>query len=89
MVKTSVEIDGKRYTLEDMQRWFVQIRGFPSILYFGHGKNQVAGEGQSGGRYVSEIVHEAENKFVDKLGAEEYQRKIDVLMKKRKMNRVL
>lgn len=89
MAETSVDVGGKKYTLDDMQRWFVQIRGFPSILYFGHGKNLVAGEGQSGGRYVSEIVHEAENKFVGKLGAEEYQRKIDALMKKRKMNRVI
>lgn len=89
MAEKSVEVDGKRYTLDDMQRWFVQIRGFPSILYFGHGKNQVAGEGQSGGRYVSEIVHEAENKFVSKLGEEEYKRKIDALMKRKKMDRVV
>ena len=76
-----VIIDGKRYTLEDMRDWFIQIRGFPSILVFGSGKNKMAGEGQSGGREISNFVHRVENAFVEKLGADEYQRKLDILMK--------
>ena len=78
-----VIVDGKKYTLGDMKDWFIQIRGFPSILYFGKGKNQIAGEGQSGGRYVTENVHEVENAFVEKLGEEEYKRKMDKLMGKK------
>ena len=79
----SVNVRGKTYTLDDMQRWFVQIREFPSILSFGHGKNQVMGEGQSGGREVCEIVHEAENKFVAKLGIKKYQEEHDKIMRKK------
>jgi hypothetical protein len=77
-----VIVDGKKYTLKDMKDWFIQIRGFPSILYFGKGKNQIAGEGQAGGRYVTENVHKVENAFVEKLGEEEYTKKMDKLMKK-------
>ena len=78
----SVIVDGKKYTLNDMRDWFILTRGFPSILYFGKGKNQISGEGQSGGRYVTENVHEVENAFVEKLGEEEYKNKMDKLMKK-------
>jgi len=77
-----VIVDGKKYTLGDMKNWFIQIRGFPSILYFGKGKSQIAGEGQSGGRYVTENVHKVENAFVEKLGEDEYKRKMDKLMEK-------
>ena len=78
----SVKVNNKTYTLKDMQKWFVQIRGFPSILYFGSGKNQVSGEGQSGGRMVSDIAKEAERKFIEILGIPKYQEGIDKLMKK-------
>jgi hypothetical protein len=78
-----VIVDGKRYTLEDMRDWFIQIRGFPSILVFGKGKNQIMGEGQSGGRYVTENVHKVENAFVEKLGQEKYTEKMDKLMGKK------
>jgi hypothetical protein len=77
-----VIVDGKKYTLKDMKDWFIQIRGFPSILYFGKGKNQITGEGQSGGRYVTENVHKVENAFVEKLGQEKYTEKMDKLMEK-------
>jgi len=77
-----VIVNGKRYTLEDMRDWFIQIRGFPSILVFGKGKNQIAGEGQYGGRTVSDVVHKVENTFIEKLGIPEYQRKLDLLMAK-------
>ena len=77
---TTVIVNNKKYNLHDMQRWYVQIRGFPSILVFGRGKNKVMGEGQSGGRYVSSIAREAERKFVDKFGLPEYQKKIDKIM---------
>jgi|SRR3990172_1879187 len=80
--KTYAVVDGKRYTLDDMRDWFYQTRGFPSILFFGKGKNKIAGEGQSGGRFVTERVHQAENEFVAKLGVDEYKKKMDRLMKK-------
>jgi hypothetical protein len=79
----TVEVRGKKYTLDDMQKWFVQIRGFPSILVFGHGRNQVTGEGQAGGRAVYEIVHEAESEFVSKMGGRKYQEEIDAIMRKK------
>ena len=76
-----VIVNGKRYTLEDLRDWFIQIRGFPSILVFGSGKNKIAGEGQSGGRIVSEVVHKVENAFIEKMGIPEYQRRLDILVK--------
>jgi len=72
----------KKFSLQDMQKWFVQIRGFPSILSFGHGKNHVWGEGQVGGRNVTNIAKEAERKFVERMGADKYQKAIDKLMVK-------
>jgi hypothetical protein len=77
-------VDYKTYTLKDMRDWFFQIRGFPSILFFGTGKNRIAGEGQSGGRFVTEVVHRAENAFVEKLGVDEYTKRMDKLMGKTK-----
>ena len=77
-----VKYKGKNYTLTDMKAWFIQIRGFPSILYFGKGKNQISGEGQSGGRYVSEYVKAVENLFVNKLGKSEYVKRMDRLMRR-------
>lgn len=82
MKKLVAVVDGKSYDLGDMQRWYVQIRGFPSILYFGHGKNAISGEGQSGGRFVSNVAKRAENFFVSKMGLDAYQSAIDDLMVK-------
>jgi enolase len=79
----SVTVKGKTYTLDDMQQWFVQIRGFPSILCIGKGKNRVCGEGQFGGRQVTELVHEIENKFTAKIGQAKYQEEIDKIMRKK------
>ncbi len=80
--KISVSHQNKKYTLKDMSAWFFQIRGFPSILVFGTGKNQISGEGQSGGRQVTEFVKVVEGKFVNKLGQEKYIEYMDVLMGK-------
>lgn len=77
----SVIVDGRRFTLGDMRDFFIQIRSFHEILYLGHGKNRVAGEGQGGGREVTELAHAVENAFVDKLGTEEYQRQLTLLMR--------
>ena len=77
-----VSVNNKKYTLKDMQKWFVQITGFPSVLHFGTGRNQVSGEGQFGGRRVSDTAKQAENLFVEKMGVVNYQRGIDNLMKK-------
>ena len=78
-----VIVDGKKYTLKDMRDWFVQTRGFPSILVLGKGKNQISGEGQTGGRIVTNVAHRVENKFVAKLGKEEYIRRMDKLIKEK------
>ena len=76
-----VIVEGRKFTLKDMSDWFVQTRGFPSILVLGKGKNRISGEGQSGGRAVTNVAHKVENKFVEKLGKEEYTRRIDKLIK--------
>jgi hypothetical protein len=83
MFDTDVEVtieDGRTYTLEDMRDWFLQTRGFPTILTFGLGDNQISGEGQSGGRYVTDFVKEIESKFVNKLGIDKYRNLMDELM---------
>jgi len=40
----------------------------------------VWGEGQSGGRYVSDVAHAVENKFVKKYGVAEYRKKMRKIM---------
>ena len=72
--------ENKTYTLLDMKNWFLQIRGFPSILYFGTGKNRISGEGQYGGRMVTEFVKKVERKFVNKMGEDKYINSMDKLM---------
>jgi len=64
-------------TLHDLAHFFVQIRGFPSILKLGN----VYGEGQAGGREVTDMAHQVENKFVEKFGKEKYQKKMDKAIK--------
>ena len=76
MVKDTVIVDGDTYSLKDMRDWFVQIRGFPTILRIG----KQLGEGQRGGRLISELAHRVEDAFVEKFGADEYQRKLRKLM---------
>ena len=76
-----VEVNENYYDLEDMAKWYIQIRGFPTILFFGKGENQVIGEGQSGGRFVSEIAKQAEDLFIEKLGIDEYQKIMDLEIK--------
>jgi hypothetical protein len=72
-----VTVEGKEFTMKDLSSFFKQIRGFPTILHIGG----VYGEGQSGGKYVTQIAHEVENKFVKKYGVSEYQKKMDKLMR--------
>jgi len=85
----SVVVEGKKYTMKDMKDWYVQIRGFPSILVFGKGKNEIMGEGQSGGRAVSQIAKEAESRFVEKYGIDGYTAKMDKLMGINKLKKVV
>jgi len=58
-------------TIHDLAYFFIQARGFPSILKLGN----VYGEGQSGGREVTEMAQRTENAFVEKYG-EDYQEKM-------------
>ncbi|MGD9381082.1 MAG: hypothetical protein PVI03_01420 [Candidatus Thorarchaeota archaeon] len=74
--KNTVKVEGKRFTMKDLANFFKQARGFPTILRIG----DVWGEGQSGGRYVSEVAHRVENKFVQKYGIEEYRKKMRKIM---------
>jgi hypothetical protein len=69
---------GKTYSMKDLGEFHIQRRGFPSVLRIGKEMR----EGQSGGRYISEIAHEVENKFVDKLGEEKYQKEMDKIIAK-------
>lgn len=71
-------VEGKSFTMKDLGEFHIQRRGFPSILRIG----KVMGEGQSGGRYVTEVAHAVENQFVQKLGTSEYQKKMDKVIKK-------
>jgi hypothetical protein len=65
-------------TPEDMASFFRQTRGFPSILFLG----EIAGEGQAGGRYVSEMARQLERAIVDDIGAEAYRHLMDVILEK-------
>ena len=78
--KNAVMVEGKAFTMKDLQSFFVQSRGFPTMLHIG----DVYGEGQSGGRRVSDVAHAVENKFVEKYGVEGYRKKMDKLMGKTK-----
>jgi hypothetical protein len=68
------DYDGKEhsFTMKDLASFFIQSRGFPPILKLGN----VYGEGQSGGREVSDMAHSVENKFIEKYGEEEYKRRM-------------
>lgn len=65
-------------TIEHMASFFKQSRGFPSILFLG----PLAGEGQSGGRFIAECAKELERAIVDDLGKDEYIRQMDILLGK-------
>jgi len=71
-------VEGKTFTMKDLGEFHIQRRGFPSILKIG----KVMGEGQVGGRAVSEIAHKVENQFVAKLGQEKYQKEMDKVIAK-------
>ena len=70
----AVDYEGTKhaFTMKDLASFFIQSRGFPSILKLGN----VYGEGQSGGREVSDMAHKVENQFVEKYGEEEYKRRM-------------
>lgn len=74
--KNTVKVVGKRFTMRDLANFFKSSRGFPTILRIG----DVWGEGQSGGRYVSEVAHQVEDKFVQKYGLNEYRKKMKKIM---------
>lgn len=66
-------------TMNNIRDFFIQARGFPTILCLG----EVCGEGQSGGREVTEMVKQAETLFVQKYGKQGYISRMDDLMGKR------
>jgi len=68
--------DQVELTIDDLASFFKQIRGFPSILYLG----SLAGEGQSGGRFVTDVAKQLEEHIIDDLGVEEYTQQMDILM---------
>lgn len=80
--KAKIEFEGgtKEYSLEDMAEWYKEIRTFRTILFFGKGSNQIAGEGQSGGRAVSEVAKAVENDLIKHYGEDEYIKRIDKLI---------
>ena len=88
MKNVKVVVENKTYDLYDIQKWYVQIRSFLTILFFGKEKNQVAVKmrGQAGGRSVTEIVLKAENLFVEKIGIDEYQKRVDWIIEKKDNN---
>jgi hypothetical protein len=85
-----VVVEGRKYDEKDMANWYnTQMGSFRSILVFGKGKNKVMGEGQSGGRAVSEIAKETERKLLEKYGEEEYHRRMDRLITNKRLSRVV
>jgi len=75
--KNTVKVEGKRFTMTDLANFFkLTSSGFHTILRIG----DVWGEGQSGGRYVSDVAHAVENKFVKKYGVAEYRKKMRKIM---------
>lgn len=76
--KMKAMVGGKEFTMKDLGEFHIQRRGFPTILKIG----KVMGEGQSGGRAVTEIAHKVENQFVAKLGQEKYQKEMDKVIAK-------
>ena len=74
------EVDGNDFTIKDLSNFFFQIRGFPTILFLG----KCMGEGQNGGRYITEKAKELEKRIVDDLGDEEYMKQMNKLMSRRK-----
>jgi hypothetical protein len=71
--------EGKKhsFSIYDLANFFIQARGFPTILKLGN----VYGEGQFGGREVTELAHEVENKFVEKYGMENYRERMGKAIK--------
>ena len=67
-----------KLTINDMASFFVQTRGFPSILYLG----PLMGEGQSGGRFITECAKQLEGLIVEDLGIDEYRKQMDKILGK-------
>ena len=82
-------MDNKKYTItddeeneyectpKDMANFFIQARGFPSFLYLG---SEIAGEGQMGGRFVTDMAKQLEQTIVDDIGIEEYSSLMDKIL---------
>ena len=80
MKKYEIELENgifEEFTIEDLASLFRQMRGFPSILYLG----AISGEGQSGGRIVTEIAKELERLIIEDIGVEEYTKLMDEVLK--------
>jgi hypothetical protein len=56
----------------DLVNFFYSSRGFPSILAIGSGKYRVMGEGQSGGRFITDVARALEMKIVQDIGRDKY-----------------
>jgi hypothetical protein len=67
-----------KLTINHMADFFVQSRGFPSILCLG----SLMGEGQSGGRFITNCAKQLEGLIVEDLGMDEYRNQMDELLGK-------
>jgi len=67
-----------KLSIYDMASFFVQKRGFPTILTLG----PLMGEGQSGGRFITECAKQLEGLIVEDLGIDEYRKQMDKILGK-------
>jgi len=67
-----------KLTINHMADFFVQARGFPSVLTLG----PLMGEGQSGGRFISDCAKQLEGLIVEDLGIDEYRNQMDQILGK-------
>ena len=71
--------DEYKVSLLDMARfhWTLTVNRkegkFPQFQYLG----KLSGEGQSGGRWIHDLAHNAEDMIVDKIGVDAYQKYVD------------
>lgn len=75
--ETTTTIEGEKLNIFDLARFFVTSRGFPTILKIG----SLMGEGQSGGRYISDIAKELEAHIINLYGKTKYVEVMDAIIK--------
>jgi len=63
-------------SIKDLRDYFLQIRGFPTIVTLG----ELSGEGQSGGRFIHEIAKQLESEIIQDIGEDEYIKTMRKLM---------